>query len=107
MAGEINGVYDIFLHDRQSATTRISMALAGAQANNTCYSPSNLVAGDTNALQDIFIHDRQTGTTSRVSVATGGAQASGDGFEAAWAVRPASWCTSPPRRTSRPTTRTG
>ena len=40
---------------------------------------TNLVAGDTNGLQDVFRHDRQTGTTIRVSVATGGAQAAGQG----------------------------
>src|SRR5262249_47311474 len=35
------------------------------------------VPGDTNADSDVFVRDRQTGTTERVSVATGGAQASG------------------------------
>ena len=36
---------------------------------------NNLVSGDTNDQQDIFVHDRQTGQTTRVSVASGGAQA--------------------------------
>jgi hypothetical protein len=35
---------------------------------------SNLVAGDTNVSWDVFVHDRQTGTTTRVSVASNGAQ---------------------------------
>jgi len=45
---------------------------------------SNLVAGDTNAVKDIFVRDRHTGTTTRVSVATGGAQAGGESFDVAW-----------------------
>ncbi len=36
---------------------------------------SNLVPGDTNNSQDVFVRDTVTGTTTRVSVATGGAQA--------------------------------
>ena len=42
---------------------------------------TNLVSGDTNVKSDIFVHDRQTGTTERVSVATGGGQATGGGSE--------------------------
>ena len=38
---------------------------------------TNLVSSDTNALRDIFLHDRTGGTTTRVSVATGGTQATG------------------------------
>jgi len=37
---------------------------------------SNLVAGDTNSSYDVFVRDRQTAQTTRVSVATGGAQGS-------------------------------
>ena len=37
------------------------------------------MAGDTNGLEDIFVRDRVTGTTTRVSVATGGTQATGGG----------------------------
>jgi Tol biopolymer transport system component len=39
---------------------------------------SNLVDGDTNGKADIFVRDRQTGQTSRVSVASNGAQANDD-----------------------------
>ena len=75
-------------------TTRVSVATGGGQANGE--SPfagaklsangqfvafrsvaTNLVAGDTNGVSDIFVHDRATGITTRVSVATGGAQAVG------------------------------
>ena len=41
---------------------------------------TNLVAGDTNAKRDIFVRDRQASTTTRVSVATGGGEVSGDSF---------------------------
>jgi Tol biopolymer transport system component len=71
-------------------TTRVSVASDGTQANGGSFTPSisangryvafasiavNLVSGDTNGVQDIFVHDRQTGQTTRVSVASDGAQA--------------------------------
>lgn len=84
-------------------TVRVSVSTAGVQANGSSTSPSisadgryvafqsaatNLVASDTNNTNDIFVRDRDTeadGTfdeggavsTTRVSVATGGAQADG------------------------------
>src|SRR5262245_15872983 len=74
-------------------TTRVSVATGGTQANGHCgrrglsisadgryvafeSEASNLVVGDTNALFDIFVHDGQSGTTERVSVDSGGSQAS-------------------------------
>src|SRR3954452_2032526 len=58
---------------------------------------SNLVLGDTNSADDAFVHDLKTGKTTRVSVASGGAQAaegaldevsiSGDGRLIAFASR--------------------
>ncbi len=76
VAGDTNGAYDIFVHDRQTGTTeRVSVASDGTQANGLSYSTSisadgryvafsslasNLVAGDTNGANDIFVHDRQT-----------------------------------------------
>ncbi len=38
---------------------------------------TNLVAGDTNGVRDIFLRDVTGGTTTRVSVATGGTEATG------------------------------
>src|SRR5438093_763515 len=88
VAGDTNGVSDVFVHDRQTGTTeRVSVASDGAQGNNASSYPAlsadgrfvafdsdatNLVAGDTNGTTDVFVHDRQTGTTERVSVASGG-----------------------------------
>jgi hypothetical protein len=95
--GDTNGMLDIFVHDRQTGTTtRMSVASDGTEANNQSLTPaisgdgrfiafwstaSNLVPGDTNpcpfSCSDIFVHDQQTGTTTRVSVASDGAQADG------------------------------
>jgi len=90
VAGDTNGVTDIFVHDRAtSATTRVSVATDGTQANADCWDvaisadgryvafdsgASTLVAGDTNVRIDVFVHDRYTGITTRVSVATDGTE---------------------------------
>lgn len=42
-------------------------------------SSSNLVPGDTNEVADIFLHDQLSGTTTRVNVASNGAEAIGGG----------------------------
>jgi Tol biopolymer transport system component len=76
-------------------TTRVSVASDGAQGNNASGKPStsadgryiafesnasNLVSGDTNGYWDVFVRDTVENTTTRVSVATGGAQGNGDSF---------------------------
>ncbi|MCC6630409.1 MAG: PD40 domain-containing protein [Chloroflexi bacterium] len=91
VAGDTNGVVDIFVHDRQVGTTaRVSVSGAGAQANDASATPAisgdgqviafvsgatNLIISDTNRSDDVFVHDLQTSATTRVSVATGEAQA--------------------------------
>ena len=95
VSGDTNAANDIFVHDRQTGTTeRVSVTTGGGQADGNSLNPAisadgrfvafwstatNLVSGDTNSVADIFVHDRQTGTTERVSVATGGGQATGSG----------------------------
>ncbi len=92
--GDTNGKVDIFVHDRLSGTTtRVSTASDGAEADGSSFNPvlsaagrfvafrssaTNLVPDDTNDKADIFVHDRQTGVTTRVSVASDGAQADGN-----------------------------
>jgi Tol biopolymer transport system component len=93
---DTNGVYDIFVHDRQTGVTeRVSVASDGTQSDNHTdeawitgdgrfvafwSDASNLVPGDTNGNNDVFVHDRQTGVTERVSVASDGSQGdSGNG----------------------------
>jgi Tol biopolymer transport system component len=91
--GDTNNDYDVFVHDRVTgATTRVSVASDGTQANGvSSYAAlsadgryvafnsfaTNLVPGDTNNNPDIFVHDRQTGTTTRVSVASDGTEGNG------------------------------
>ena len=88
--GDTNGLTDVFVHDRQTGTTkRVSVASDGTEGNETSAFPAisgagrfvafhsladNLVTGDTNGEWDVFVHDRQTGTTERVSVASDGSQ---------------------------------
>jgi WD40-like Beta Propeller Repeat len=85
--------HDVFVYDRQTATTqRVSLGLGGVEPNQGCYSPTisgdgryvvyysdadNLVSGDTNGTFDVFVFDRQTTTTDRVSVGPGGIQGNG------------------------------
>lgn len=92
VTGDTNGTWDVFLRDLQAGTTeRVSLSTAGDQPDNFCFQPSlswdgryvcfmspasNLVPGDTNGVKDIFVRDRLTGVTERVSVTSGGAQAS-------------------------------
>jgi len=92
--GDTNGVFDIFVHDRQAGvTTRKNIPAGGGQANNASFDPwlsadgryaafysfaNNLVAGDTNSKQDVFVRDRLLGVTTRESASTRGAQANGD-----------------------------
>ena len=97
VAGDSNGVSDIFVHDRQTgATTRVSVDSAGNQSNAASWDPSvsadgryvafvssasNLVAGDTNGVSDVFVHDRQTGITARVSLNSSGNQGNGQSLD--------------------------
>jgi len=103
VAGDTNGVRDVFVHDRWTrATTRVSIDSAGSEANdpsgtNSSGGRSNqrpaisadgrlvaflshgstLAPGDTNGQPDVFVHDRQTGTTTLVSVDSAGNQSNG------------------------------
>ena len=91
VAGDSNGVSDVFIYDRTvGSTARISVDGAGGESNGPSSAPaisgdgryvafasgaSNLVAADTNAVDDVFVRDRLAGTTTRVSVDDGGGQA--------------------------------
>ena len=93
VAGDSNGAYDIFVHDRGNGITeRVSVDSGGAQSNgNSSFATlsgdgryvafrsdaDNLVGTDTNAVTDVFVHDRHSGGTERVSVDSGGAEANG------------------------------
>jgi len=84
--GDTNGTFDVFVHDRDTATTtRVSVASDGTEANGTSdglaisddgrfvafqSGATNLVPGGSG--QNIYVRDRNTGTTTRISVAPGG-----------------------------------
>ncbi|MGE5198193.1 MAG: hypothetical protein ACM3H9_01040, partial [Rhodospirillaceae bacterium] len=105
VAGDGNGVADVFLRDVCPAgtsgctpgTRRISVASGGADANGASGSPAftgrylaftssatNLVDGDTNGVVDVFMRDTCIGaetactpSTERISLGTDGSQANG------------------------------
>jgi Tol biopolymer transport system component len=85
--GDTNGDEDVFVHDRETATTeRVSVATGGAQGTGfsvnaavsgdgrivAFQSSAPLVPGDAGFPIDVFVHDRQLGTTEKVSVSSGG-----------------------------------
>jgi Tol biopolymer transport system component len=92
VAGDTNGLTDVFLHDfRTGRTERVSVGGAG-QGDGTSFSASidrsgrfvlfgsdatNLVGGDTNDVTDVFVRDRTAGTTRRISLTAAGGQANG------------------------------
>lgn len=80
---DTNGVSDVFLRSvTGGATTRVSVAVDGTQADGRSWEPSvslgaqfvvfvsvatNLVAGDTNGVADVFRWERATGQIVRLS----------------------------------------
>ena len=106
VAGDTNGVTDIFVIDRQTnVIERVSVSSDGVQGNGVSVSPrvsadgrlvvfaslaDNLVIGDERTCAwgdesegncvDIFIHDRETGVTERVTLAYDGSGADGHSF---------------------------
>jgi hypothetical protein len=105
VAGDTNGAFDIFLHDRDpdlngiydegnGVTTRVSVDSSGAQGNFDSVTPAisgnaglvvfssaatNFAPGDKNAAQDVFVRDVAAGTTTRLS-AISGLDANGPSF---------------------------
>lgn len=87
---DVNGLDDIFVHDRQTGQLScVSNDPLGMPANGLSYEvaisadgrfvafeswATNLVPVDTNSAGDIFLYDQQTGQTSLVSVDSTGTQ---------------------------------
>jgi Tol biopolymer transport system component len=96
VAGDTNGNFDVFVHDRAtSITERVSVRSNGKEGNNDSGFPSistdgqivaftsdasNLVAGDANGRRDVFVHDRSTRITERVSVDSSGVEGNAISF---------------------------
>lgn len=101
VANDTNGVWDIFVYDRNASPKirRVSISSNGTERNQGTESASriveptisgngdfvafattsdNLVAGDTNGMQDVFIHQLSTGITTRASVGSAGTEANAD-----------------------------
>jgi len=93
VAGDANGAYDVFVHDRDGRmTARVSLAMAGGQDAGAVIDSTisgdgryvafatiaALVPDDTNGASDVFVHDRSTGQTERVSLDGDAGQANGD-----------------------------
>lgn len=90
VAGDLNGLPDIFLRDLQAGTIeRISVDSSGAESDGNSTRPGitpdgrfisfysnarNLVSGDTNNRSDVFVVDRQAGTTERASFDSNGVE---------------------------------
>jgi len=99
VAGDTNGVADIFVRDRLSgATERVSVGSRGRQGDRDSglvgvaghpavsgdgrfvafpSDATNLVKKDRNGATDVFVRDRLTGNTERVSVSSDGREANG------------------------------
>ncbi|MFZ5849015.1 MAG: TolB family protein [Actinomycetota bacterium] len=84
VAGDDNGVADVFVHDRRTnRTRRISVGPSGRQAGGSSFAPAisgdgrfvvfasratNLARADRDRRPDVYLHDRRTGVTRLVSV---------------------------------------
>jgi Tol biopolymer transport system component len=93
VAGDTNGVTDIFVRDRAAGTTiRVDVDSSGNPGDHDAVYPSisgdgslvsfassatNLVPGDTNGFADVFVHDLTTGITERESLDSSGGEANG------------------------------
>lgn len=88
VAGDQNGVLDVFVRDLALGTTeRVSVGLGGSESDGASQDASigelgafvafaseatNLVAGDGNALGDVFVVERATGACARLDVGPSG-----------------------------------
>lgn len=97
VAGDTNGMSDIYVHDRLSGETgRVSVSSAGFQGDGHSYQPtisgdgrlvafysqaSNLVLDDSNRAEDIFLHDRSSGQTIRISISSAGMQGDSKSYQ--------------------------
>jgi Tol biopolymer transport system component len=98
VAGDSNGVHDVFVRDMQAGTTTlVSKSTIGVLGDFESWAPSisadgrfvafesfadNLILGDANGVEDVFVYDRTLLTTARVSRSNSGAESDSDSFHA-------------------------
>lgn len=98
VAGDANGVHDVFLRDIGAGiTSRLSVSTANAEGDGESRTPvitadgshvvfnsaaTNLVAGDTNGRTDVFLRTVNPGDTERVNLSWAGQQANGEAISA-------------------------
>jgi Tol biopolymer transport system component len=96
VAGDTNGVTDVFVRDRQSGTTECASVDSGGVSANGASSDAaisadgrfvaftstatNLVPGTSIVARRVFLRDLQSGTTELVSVRIGGADADAESY---------------------------
>jgi hypothetical protein len=95
VADDLNGEYDVFVHDRQTGMTeRVSVDSNGAEGDSSAFvssissdgryvifdTRSQLVPNDSEDYTDVYLHDRQTGDTERVSLTSNEEQGGDDSF---------------------------
>ena len=79
VAGDTNGVGDVFVRDLAEGTTRLVSASGNGVSDSSVMTPdgryvafvsaaTNLVSGDTNKIPDVFVWDRETGSMTLASV---------------------------------------
>ena len=94
VAGDTNGVADVFVHDRVTGeTSRVSVGAEGAESDGVSGFPAisadgryvvfasgatNLVPADDNGQHDVFLRDRLLGTTELVSASWDGSTNDGE-----------------------------
>lgn len=96
VAGDGNGVADVFLRDLAAGTTeRVSVSSAGTEGDASCFEPaitgdgtfvlfasdaSNLAPADGNGRRDLFGRDLVAGTTERLSLGEADVEGNADAF---------------------------
>jgi Tol biopolymer transport system component len=99
VGGDLNAVYDVFVHDRATGKTkRVSVSTEGTEGDAGSYWPaisaggrfvtfyadaSNLVGDDTNGYPDVFVRNRDNDRTSRVSVSAAGTEGNEGSYDPA------------------------
>ncbi len=99
---DLNGLSDVFVHDRTSGVTIcVSRTEGGTSSDGGSYEPdldgagsivvfssdaTDLVAGDGNGLRDVFAYDRSSGSMVLVSLASDGTAGNGASERAAIAL---------------------